>query len=89
MRYRHRNLFYLTGLPGCVRFGFYPRWFGAAPGGIPPAPAPPRIPFPPAYTREQERMILEQQIKILESQLEAVRKRLEELSGEGSQRVGE
>jgi len=52
---------------------------------MPPAPAPPRIPFPPAYSREQERMILEQQIKILESQLEAVRKRLEELSGKGSQ----
>ncbi|MEM2929825.1 MAG: DUF5320 domain-containing protein [Thermoproteota archaeon] len=88
MRYRHRNLFYITGLPGCVRFGFSPGWLRLAPEGMPPEPTPFRISFPQAYYREQERTMLEQQIKILESQLEAVRKRLEELSGKGSQQVG-
>ncbi|MEM3569430.1 MAG: DUF5320 domain-containing protein [Thermoproteota archaeon] len=84
MRYRHRNLFYLTGFPGCLRFGFSPGWLGPAPEGRPPAPSPSRILFPPAYGLEQERTVLAQQIKILESQLEAVGKRLEELSGKGS-----
>ena len=60
---------------------------GVAPG-VPPAEAPttpivptvPATPFVPAFTKEQERQMLEQQVKALEAQLDAIRKRLEELS---------
>ncbi len=30
--YGHRNMYYATGLPGWVRFGYSPGW-----GGLPPA----------------------------------------------------
>jgi len=30
--YRHRNMYYLTGLPGWMRFGFSPGWGGLPPG---------------------------------------------------------
>ncbi len=29
---RHRNMFYLTGLPGWMRFGYSPGWGGLPPG---------------------------------------------------------
>ncbi|MEM2920913.1 MAG: DUF5320 domain-containing protein [Candidatus Bathyarchaeia archaeon] len=40
------------------------------------------LPFSPVYSKEQERMMLEQQLEILESQLEVIRKRLDELRRE-------
>jgi hypothetical protein len=36
MGQRHRNMFYLTGLPGWIRFGFSPGWLGRTPTGLPP-----------------------------------------------------
>jgi hypothetical protein len=36
MGYRNRNMYYLTGLPGWVRFGFSPGWVGRSPTGLPP-----------------------------------------------------
>jgi hypothetical protein len=48
-----------------------------SPGGT--APTPFVTPFPPTYTKEQEKQMLEQQVQMLESQLEAIRKRIEEL----------
>jgi len=36
--------------------------------------------FVPTYSKEQERLMLEQQVQMLESQIEALRKRLGELS---------
>ncbi len=36
MGYRHRHMYYLTGLPGWVRFGFSPGWLGRSPTGLPP-----------------------------------------------------
>jgi len=33
---RHRNMFYLTGLPGWMRFGFSPGWIGRSPSGLGP-----------------------------------------------------
>ena len=121
MGYRHRWMYYLTGLPGWIRYGFSPGWIGRSPTGLPPTvqwllqsgllpqftqylqtqaplrvpptappaapqtgPQTPPIPFPapfvPAYSKEQEKQILEQQVQMLESQLEALRKRLEELT---------
>ncbi|RJS86110.1 hypothetical protein CW704_06170 [Candidatus Bathyarchaeota archaeon] len=34
MGYRHRYMYYLTGLPGWIRFGFSPGWLGRSP--LPP-----------------------------------------------------
>ena len=36
MGYRHRYMYYLTGLPGWMRFGFSPGWLGRSPTGLPP-----------------------------------------------------
>ncbi|MHA1596686.1 MAG: DUF5320 domain-containing protein [Candidatus Asgardarchaeia archaeon] len=36
MGWRRRNMFYLTGLPGWIRFGFSPGWLGVSPSGLPP-----------------------------------------------------
>jgi len=36
MGYRHRNMYYLTGLPGWLRFGYSPGWIGRSPTGLPP-----------------------------------------------------
>ena len=36
MRNRYRWMFYMTGLPGWMRFGFSPGWIGRSPYGIPP-----------------------------------------------------
>ena len=33
--YRWRNLYYLTGQPGWVRFGYSPGWVGRSPTGLP------------------------------------------------------
>ena len=33
---RRRNMFYLTGLPGWMRFGYSPGWIGRSPTGLPP-----------------------------------------------------
>jgi len=34
--YRHRYMYYLTGLPGWMRFGFSPGWLGRSPTGFGP-----------------------------------------------------
>ena len=34
--YRHRYMYYATGLPGWMRFGFSPGWLGASPTGLGP-----------------------------------------------------
>jgi len=36
MGYRYRWMYYLTGLPGWLRFGFSPGWLGRSPTGLPP-----------------------------------------------------
>ncbi len=33
---RWRNMYYLTGLPGWMRFGYSPGWRGRSPTGMPP-----------------------------------------------------
>ena len=35
--YRHRYMYYATGLPGWMRFGFSPGYSGASPTGMGPA----------------------------------------------------
>lgn len=36
MGYRYRWMYYMTGLPGWLRFGFSPGWLGRSPTGLPP-----------------------------------------------------
>jgi len=36
MGYRWRRMYYLTGLPGWIRFGYSPGWVGRSPTGLPP-----------------------------------------------------
>lgn len=36
MGHRHRYIYYMTGLPGWMRFGFSPGWLGRSPTGLPP-----------------------------------------------------
>jgi hypothetical protein len=36
MGYRHRRMYYLTGVPGWIRFGYSPGWMGRSPTGLPP-----------------------------------------------------
>ena len=35
-RRRRRNMYYLTGVPGRLRFGYSPGWVGRSPTGLPP-----------------------------------------------------
>lgn len=36
MGYRHRRMYYATGMPGWLRFGYSPGWLGRSPTGLPP-----------------------------------------------------
>lgn len=93
---RWRNMFYLTGLPGWMRFGYSPGWGGMPPGAASLAQTGQlpdfsawlsQGPWGPApwgqLTWEQELAWLEGQARALEAQLAAIKRRLEELSGEG------
>ncbi|RZB31072.1 MAG: hypothetical protein SRB1_01851 [Desulfobacteraceae bacterium Eth-SRB1] len=95
MQGRYRNMYYATGLPGWMRFGYSPGWVGRTPGGFPPSvqymragtwqtPQPQamasEIPVGmPATPGHQEISILESQAAMLEQQLEQIKKRIEEL----------
>jgi len=95
--YRHRYLFYLTGLPGWIRFGFSPGWQGIPPTaqyfmqsgqlqlpqfmGYAPTSMPNMMPST-TMTKEQEVAILEQQVRILEQQIKAVEERIRQLKEE-------
>ena len=35
----YRWMYYMTGMPGWVRWGFSPGWIGRSPNGLPPAAA--------------------------------------------------
>jgi len=91
MRGGHRNMYYATGMPGWMRFGYSPGWVGRSPGGLPPmvqymrtgtwqTPQPQAtVAGMPAMSSQQEVSILESQAAMLEGQLEQIRKRIEEL----------
>jgi DNA-binding transcriptional MerR regulator len=90
MGYRHRRMYYATGMPGWLRFGYSPGWLGRSQTGLPPTAEwivssgmlPPfsatSRPFGGVtLTREQEREMLEQQAKDMELQIEEVKRRLD------------
>ena len=73
--YRHRNMYYLTGLPGWMRFGYgfptpYDPWAGAQ------------------ITPEQELDFLKGQAEILEDELDGVNKGIKELEKELKKKEG-
>ncbi|MCP8312723.1 MAG: DUF5320 domain-containing protein [Candidatus Methylarchaceae archaeon HK02M1] len=92
---RWRRMYYRTGLPGWMRFGYSPGWAGRSSTGFPPAAewimssgAMPqfreylktgRVSPSAPLTKEQEMQMLNEQAKAIESQLEATRRRLESL----------
>jgi len=90
---RYRWMYYATGMPGWMRFGFSPGWIGRSPTGLPPAAQylmqtgqvqqflGTQMPFYQgmALSKDQEISMLENQAKLIEQQLEQIKKRLEEL----------
>jgi hypothetical protein len=95
MRGGYRNMYYATGLPGWMRFGYSPCWAGRSLCGLLPTQQYLRTgTWPilqslaqwqgmqtgiPALTEQQELSVLESQAAMLEQQLEQIKKRLEEL----------
>ena len=90
----YRHMYYATGLPGWMRFGFSPGWVGRSPTGLGPcatylmtgawgtpgAAGYPGVPFAPgAMGREEELDLLKQQSEWLSAQIEAISKRVQEL----------
>jgi len=79
-------MFYLTGLPGWLRFGFSPGWGALPPGaaylfGTYPGPWAGWT-FWPTWTREAEIQWLSAQAEALEEELRMVKERLDELTKE-------
>ena len=89
--YRWRNMYYLTGLPGWVRFGYSPGW-----GGLPPAAQylsqTGQIPgfmawmqqqapgwAPPAVPMAPAGVTKEQEIQMLEAEARMIEQRLAEI----------
>lgn len=85
---RHRRMYYATGMPGWLRFGYSPGWSGQSPPGQ-PYPSSPGTPWAmgaATMTKEQEKAILDQQAKEIELQISAIKNRLNELrSGSATQ----
>ncbi|MGC9530473.1 MAG: hypothetical protein ACP5G2_07725 [Candidatus Bipolaricaulaceae bacterium] len=94
---RWRNMFYMTGLPGWMRFGYSPGWGGMPPGaqylaqtGQVPSFSTwlgqqwPTAPWwgQPTVGRDQEVAWLSAQAQALEGQLAEVKRRLDQLAGE-------
>lgn len=90
---RRRNMYYLTGLPGWMRFGYSPGWIGRSPTGLPPAAQyltqTGQMPqFTPwlqqqaptgAAPMDMPAMPKEQEISMLETQAKALEQQLEQL----------
>ena len=91
--YRHRYMYYATGLPGWTRFGYSPGW-----GGIPPCAqyltqtgqtpqftswiknqAPQGVPITPVTPTVPTGTTKEQEIQILENQANLLSQQLDEI----------
>lgn len=92
-QYGHRNMFYQTGLPGWMRFGYSPGWVGRSASGLGPAAeyiTTGRWPNAQmanqwkamqggASQPENEIQFLKQSAEMLHNQLETIQKRIDEL----------
>lgn len=94
---RHRNMYYLTGQPGWMRFGYSPGWVGRSPSGLGPcaqylmtgqfptfgswAAAPQGTGFPGVDPKARLEL-LKNQASVLEQNLAAVRAQIESIQGD-------
>jgi len=94
---RHRNMYYLTGQPGWMRFGFSPGWLGRSPSGLGPCaqflltgqvpvpnPATTSVPAWPGVSPEARLEFLKNQASVLEQQLAAIKSQIQSLEGDDS-----
>jgi len=90
---RHRNMYYATGLPGWMRFGYSPGWVGRSPSGLGPCAQfllSGQWPTPQMQQAGQgvqpagfdQLTVLKNQAALLEQQLDAVKAQIEELEKE-------
>ncbi len=73
----HRHMYYLTGLPGWMRFGYSPGW-GGAPSSYPgfqPSQE-------PMMNQEQELEMLKNQAQFLKQQMDYIDARIREMEKE-------
>ena len=88
----YRRMYYTTGQPGWMRFGYSPGWVGRSATGSGPCaeylmtgrwPTPQAatgVPLvPPGMTPEQELQMLKNQSEVLKQQLDQVDKRIKDL----------
>jgi hypothetical protein len=96
-QFGHRNMYYMTGLPGWMRLGYSPGWVGRSATGMGPAAEYlttgqwPNSQMASQWQAMQgsttlhssdEIQLLKQRSQQITSQLEAIQKRIEELEGE-------
>lgn len=84
---RGRHMFYFTGLPGWLRFGFSPGWGAVPPGATYPLRygrylAPWATWLMEPWSKEAEIRWLSAQAEALENQLRTIKERLDELTKE-------
>ena len=87
----HRHMYYATGMPGWIRFGYRPGWGGMPASQVPyPGYGPdmayenPEYPPPPGpwMTKEQELAFLKNQAEFLKKQMEQIDARIQKLEQE-------
>lgn len=92
-QYGHRNMYYITGLPGWMRLGYSPGWQGRSATGLGPAaqylttgqwPTPQMAAWwsqnqGTAVAPANELQYLQQQAGQLKTELDSIQKRIEEL----------
>lgn len=91
MGYRRRNMYYLTGIPGWLRFGYSPGWVGRSPTGLSPTAewiiSSGLMPQYRSYlaggpaTGVQPPLSKEEEMKMLEEQAKAVEAQLNTIKG--------
>ena len=81
---RHRNMYYLTGQPGWMRFGFSPGWVGRSPSGLGSCAQFLMGGQPPVADQQPRLEFLKSQAGVLEQQLAAIKSQIETLEGEQS-----
>jgi hypothetical protein len=89
---RNRNMYYLTGQPGWMRFGYSPGWVGRSPSGLGPCAQyllSGQWPIPqasgsgwPVASNEARLQFLKDQAAFLEQQLNTVKSQIESLEKE-------
>ncbi|HET6455466.1 MAG TPA: DUF5320 domain-containing protein [Armatimonadota bacterium] len=82
---RHRNMYYLTGQPGWMRFGCSPGWVGRSPSGLGPCAQFLMSGQQPLADQHPRLEFLKNQASFLEQQLAAIKSQIETLEGEQNQ----